>query len=100
MVRMRTKMTNPYAYFQERENRMFKAYEMMAIYKTMHQIETELAEAKNYLCAANEFYDKQGGRNSPTQQDYNYLKRMVDDGEPVVLSKSLAKTLKIKDDQS
>lgn len=36
VVRMRTKMTNPYAYFQERENRMFKAYEMMAIYKTMH----------------------------------------------------------------
>lgn len=66
MVRMRTKMSNPYAYFQERENQMFKAYEMMAVYKTVHSIEKDIADARRYLQAANEFYEKQGGRNSPS----------------------------------
>lgn len=73
---------------------------MMAVYKTVHSIEKDINDARNYLQVANEFYDKQNGRNSPSQADFKYLKRMVDDGEPVVLSKGLQKVLKIKDDQN
>lgn len=43
--RMRTKIENPYAYFQERQNRIFKAFELMAVYKTVYQIEKEINDA-------------------------------------------------------
>ena len=38
------------------------------------------------------------GRGSPTKAEYDYIKRLVDDGQPVVLSKKIRKALKIKDD--
>ena len=40
----------------------------------------------------------QGGRGSPTKAEFDFIKRMVDDGQPVVLGKKLKKALKIKDD--
>lgn len=47
---------------------------------------------------ADQYYSKQGGRGSPTKSEYDYIKRLVDDGEPVVLTKKIRKALKIKDE--
>jgi len=77
---------------------MFKAYELMAVYKTVYSIENEIKEAQSYLGAANEYYEKLGARNSPTKHDYDYIKRLVEDGQPVVLTKKMKKALKIKDE--
>ena len=70
----------------------------MSVYKTVHEIETQIKEAQNYLVFAEEYYAKMQGRGSPTKQEYDYIRRMVDDGEPVVLSKKVRKALKIKDE--
>ena len=75
-----------------------KTYELMAAYKTVHKIEKEIKEAQNYLKEVEEFYGRPQGRYSPTKEEYNYIKRMVDDGQPVVLSKQMRKALKMKDE--
>ena len=33
-----------------------------------------------------------------TKHDYNYIKRLVEDGQPVVLSKKMKRAIKMKDD--
>ena len=38
------------------------------------------------------------GRGSPTNSEYDYIKRLVDDGEPVKLTKKVRKALKLKDE--
>ena len=75
-----------------------KAYELMAVYKTVHNVEKEIKDAQAYLKEVDDYYARAQGRNSPTKAEYNYIKRMVDDGIPVVLSKSMRKALKIKDE--
>ena len=47
---------------------------------------------------ADQYYAKQARRDSPTKSEYDYIKRLVDDGEPVILTKKIRKALKIKDD--
>ena len=95
---MRTKIENPYAYFQERQNQIYKAFELMAVYKTVYQIEKEISDAQNCLSAACDFYENQGKSNKMTKHDYNYIKRLVEDGQPVVLSKKMKRAIKMKDD--
>ena len=75
-----------------------KTYELMAVYKTVHKIEEEIKEAQGYLKEVDEYYGRPQGRYSPTKQEYDYIKRMVDDGQPVVLTKKMKKALKIKDE--
>lgn len=71
---------------------------MMNVYRTVYKIEKEIKEAQTYLSMTNKYYEKLAGRGSPTQSEYNYIKRLVDDGEPVVLTKKIRKALKIKDE--
>ena len=66
--------------------------------KTVNAIETEIKDAQGYLQWADLHYDNRN-RNSPSQAEYNYIKRLVDDGQPVVLTKKIRKALKLKDDQ-
>ncbi len=70
----------------------------MSKYKTVHEIEKEITEAQNILNYADQFYKQPTGRRSPTKAEYDYIKRLVDDGQPVVLTKKMKKALKIKDD--
>lgn len=39
------KMTDSYAYYQERQNQILKAYELMDVYKTVDKVEKEIKEA-------------------------------------------------------
>ena len=70
----------------------------MAAYKTVYKIEQEIKEAMAYLKDVDEYYARQQSRNSPTREEYDYIRRLVDDGEPVVLTKYMRKALKIKDE--
>ena len=70
----------------------------MSVYKTVFEIEKEIKQAQNYLQMADNFYSKQQSRGSPTKAEYDYIKRLVDDGQPVVLTKQIKKALKIRDD--
>ena len=45
LYRLKSKIQEPYSYFQERQNRIMKTYELMAAYKTVHKIEKEIKEA-------------------------------------------------------
>ena len=49
---------------------------------------------------AEQYYSNRptAGRHSPTKEEYSFIKRLVDDGQPVVLSKKIRKALKIQDD--
>ena len=57
-----------------------KTYELMAVYKTVYNIEKEIKDAQNYLKQAEEYYSKPMGRYSPSKEEYNYIRRLVDDG--------------------
>ena len=92
------KMTDSYAYYQERQNQILKAYELMDVYKTVDKVEKEIKEAQDYLILAEEYYNRPVGGRSPGKAEYDYIKRLVDDGQPVVLSKQMRKALKMKDD--
>ena len=72
----------------------------MAAYKTVYTIEKEIQDAQEYLKLAEQYHTSKpiGGRGSPTKAEYDYIKRLVDDGQPVILSKKMKKGLKIKDD--
>ena len=48
-MRLKTKMEDPYAYYQERQNQIMKSYELMSVYKTVANVEKEIKEAQNYL---------------------------------------------------
>ena len=48
-MRLKNKITDPYAYFQEKQNRIQKTFELMAAFKTVHAIEKEIKEAQDYL---------------------------------------------------
>lgn len=64
--------------------------------KTVKAIETEIKDAQNYLVWADQHYDKK--RYSPSEAEYKYIKRLVDDGQPIVLSKQIRKALNMKDE--
>ena len=98
LERMKNKINDPYAYYQEQQNQIMKTYEMMAMYKTVDQIEKEIREAQHYLKDAEYYYTHVQGRTSPTRSEYDYIQRLVDDGEPVKLSKKMRKALKMKDE--
>lgn len=60
-------MKDPYTYFQERQNRIMKTYELMAAYKTVYKIESEIKEAQAYLKEVDEYYGRTQGRHSPNK---------------------------------
>ena len=57
---------------------MQKAYQQLMNCKTLSAIETEIKDAQNYLVWADQHYEKR--RNSPTEDEYKFIKRLVDDG--------------------
>ena len=75
-----------------------KSYELMSVYKTVANVEKEIKEAQNYLQYADQYYSQAKGRKSPTKAEYDYIRRMVDDGQPIVLTRKMKKALKIKDE--
>ena len=74
------KMTDSYSYYQERQNQILKAYELMDVYKTIDKVDKEIKEAQNYLILAEEYYSRPVGGRSPGKAEYDYIKRLVDDG--------------------
>ena len=98
ILRLQTKIKDPYSYFQERQNRILHAYELMSAYKIVTNIEKEIKEAQSFLQQAEQFYKQPQGRWSPSRDEYNYIRRLIDDGEPVVLTKKMRKALQIKEE--
>ena len=53
----------------------------------------QIKDAQNYLKKANQYYEK----STEDLDDFKYVKRLVEDNQPVVLTKKMRKQLKLAD---
>ena len=61
--------------------------------KILSKIELQIKNAQNYLKKANQYYEK----STEDLDDFKYVKRLVEDNQPVVLTKKMRKQLKLAD---
>ena len=61
--------------------------------KILSKIELQIKDAQNYLKKANQYYEK----STEEVDDFKYVKRLVEDNQPVVLTKKMRKQLKLAD---
>ena len=55
--------------------------------KILTKIEHQIKDAQNYLKKANQYYEK----STDDVDNFKYVKRLVEDNQPVVLTKKMRK---------
>ena len=61
--------------------------------KILSKIELQIKDAQNYLKKANQYYEK----STDDVDNFKYVKRLVEDNQPVVLTKKMRKQLKLSE---